>query len=150
MNDELRDEELQLAQLLQQMQTHLPYSSQSLQSLRSALETAQRLIEERHQSLLSSRTSLLEGYPAKDDDELTGLPGKVAFQKALERVFATGEAFSVTLDPRPESFDFRPSTFLFRPLTLDPRAFRKRDKIAGTTHTRGLRCILHTGVDREE
>jgi diguanylate cyclase (GGDEF)-like protein len=95
MKDDLRDEDLQLARLLQQMQSHLVYSSKNLESLRSALETAQRLIEERHQSLISSRSSLLEGYPAKDDDELTGLPGKAAFQKALERVFATGEAFSI-------------------------------------------------------
>jgi diguanylate cyclase (GGDEF)-like protein len=38
---------------------------------------------------------LLEGHSAKDDDPLTGLPGKAAFEQALERVFASGGVFSV-------------------------------------------------------
>ncbi len=93
--DKLRDEDLKLVQLLEQMRTQIAHSSSNLESLRSALETAQRLVEERNQSLLNARSPLLEGYGAEHDDELTGLPGKSAFEKALERVFASGEVFSI-------------------------------------------------------
>ncbi len=93
--DKLRDEDLKLAQLLEQMRTQIVNSSSNLESLKMALETAQRLVEERNQSLLNARSPLLEGYGAEEDDKLTGLPGQAAFEKALERVFASGEVFTV-------------------------------------------------------
>lgn len=93
--DKLRDEDLKLVQLLEQMRTQIAHSSSNLESLRMALESAQRLVEERNQSLLNARSPLLEGYGVEDDDELTGLPSKAAFEKALERVFASGEIFTV-------------------------------------------------------
>ncbi|GEM84801.1 GGDEF domain-containing protein [Meiothermus hypogaeus] len=93
--DKLRDEDLKLVHLLEQMRTQIVHSSSNLESLKMALESAQRLVEERNQSLLNARSSLLEGYGAEDDDELTGLPRQAAFEKALERVFASGEVFTV-------------------------------------------------------
>ncbi|GIW34768.1 GGDEF domain-containing protein [Meiothermus sp.] len=93
--DKLRDEDLKLVQLLEQMRTQIAHSSSSLESLKMALELAQRLVEERNQSLLNARSPLLKGYGAEDDDALTGLPSKAAFEKALERVFVSGEIFTV-------------------------------------------------------
>ncbi len=93
--EKLRDEDLKLVQLLEQMRAQIGHSSSNLESLKMALESAQRLVEERNQSLLNARSPLLEGYGAEDDDELTGLPGRAAFEKALERVFASGEVFSI-------------------------------------------------------
>jgi|GEM_PF-1549811 diguanylate cyclase (GGDEF)-like protein len=93
--EKLREEDLKLLQLLEQMQGQIAQSSSNLESLKEALELALRLVEERNQSLLNARSPLLEGYGAEDDDKLTGLPGKIAFEKALERVFASSEAFSV-------------------------------------------------------
>lgn len=93
--EKLRDEDLKLVQLLEQMRTQIVHSSSNLESLKLALESAQRLVEERNQNLLNARSPLLEGYGAEDDDELTGLPSKAAFEKALERVFASDEVFSV-------------------------------------------------------
>ncbi|MCX7601268.1 MAG: GGDEF domain-containing protein [Meiothermus sp.] len=93
--DKLRDEDLKLVHLLEQMREQILQSSQNLESLKEALLSAQRLVEERNQSLLSARSPLLEGYGAQDDDPLTGLPGRPAFEKALERVFASGEVFTV-------------------------------------------------------
>ncbi|WP_299428817.1 GGDEF domain-containing protein, partial [uncultured Meiothermus sp.] len=93
--DKLRDEDLKLVQLLEQMRAQIVHSSSNLESLRGALESAQRLVEERNQNLLNARSPLLEGYGAEEDDELTGLPGKAAFEKALERVFASGDVFTV-------------------------------------------------------
>lgn len=97
--EKLREEDLKLSQLLEQMQSEIAQASSSLESLKGALELAQRLVEKRNQSVLNARSPLLLGYGSEDDDDLTGLPGKEAFEKALERVFASGEAFCVvTID----------------------------------------------------
>lgn len=93
--EKLREEDRKLLQLLEQMRNQIAQSSSSLHSLEEILDSVQALVEERHQSLINARNPLLEGYSAEEDDKLTGLPGKVAFDKALERVFASGEAFTV-------------------------------------------------------
>lgn len=94
--EKLREEDFKLLQLLEQMRNQITQSSSSLHSLKEILDSVQALVEERHQSLINARNPLLEGC-AEEGDKLTGLPGKVAFDKALERVFASGEAFTVAI-----------------------------------------------------
>lgn len=93
--EKLREEDLKLLQLLEQMRQQIAQSSSSLHSLKELLDSAQALVEQRNQGLVNARSPLLAGYEAEDDDRLTGLPGKAAFDKALKRVFASGEAFTV-------------------------------------------------------
>jgi diguanylate cyclase (GGDEF)-like protein len=93
--EKLRDEDIKLLQMLEQMRNQIAQSSSSLDSLKDILESVERLVKERNHSLINARSILLEGYGIEADDPLTGLPGKVAFEKALERVFASGEVFTV-------------------------------------------------------
>ncbi|GIW32079.1 MAG: hypothetical protein KatS3mg071_2253 [Meiothermus sp.] len=93
--EKLREEDLKLLHLLEQMRGQIAQASDNLDSLRQALESVQRLVEERNRNLLNHRSPWLEGYGCETDDPLTGLPGKLAFEQALERAFASGEAFSV-------------------------------------------------------
>lgn len=93
--EKLREEDLKLLHLLEQMRSQIAQASSNLDSLKQALESAQRLVEERNRNLLSIRSPWLEGYDREADDPLTGLPGQAAFEQALERAFASGEAFTV-------------------------------------------------------
>lgn len=93
--EKLRDEDIKLLQMLEQMRNQIAQSSSSLDSLKDILESVERLVKERNHGLINARSPLLEGYGIEADDPLTGLPGKAAFEKALERVFASGEAFTV-------------------------------------------------------
>jgi len=93
--EKLRDEDIKLLQMFEQMRNQIAQSSSSLDSLKDILESVERLVKERNHSLINARSTLLEGYGIEADDPLTGLPGKVAFEKALERVFASGEVFTV-------------------------------------------------------
>ncbi|MGK0619042.1 GGDEF domain-containing protein [Meiothermus cerbereus] len=93
--EKLRDEDIKLLQMLEQMRNQIAQSSSSLDSLKDILESVERLVKERNHSMINARSPLLEGFGIETDDQLTGLPGKAAFEKALERVFASGEVFTV-------------------------------------------------------
>lgn len=93
--EKLREEDLKLLHLLEQMRSQIAQAGSNLDSLKQALESAQRLVEERNRNLLDIRSPWLEGYDREADDPLTGLPGQAAFEQALERAFASGEAFTV-------------------------------------------------------
>lgn len=74
--EKLREEDLKLLQLLEQMQGQIAQSSSNLESLKEALELALRLVEERNQSLLNARSPLLEGYGPKTTTNLPDCPEK--------------------------------------------------------------------------
>lgn len=93
--EKLRDDDLRLAELLEQArQQALEYKGR-IAELEATIEAAQRLVERRNQNLLTARNPLLEGTTSAEEDTLTGLPTKVALERALERLYAIKEIFSV-------------------------------------------------------
>lgn len=93
--EKLRDDDLRLAELLEQArQQALEYKGR-ISELEATIEAAQRLVESRNQNLLTSRNPLLEGTTPEEEDALTGLPTNTALERALGRLYATKEVFSV-------------------------------------------------------
>lgn len=93
--EKLRDEDLKLADLIEQAQRQVLDYNGRLVELQNTLDAARRLVDERNQALLTGRNALLEGTTAAEEDILTGLPSNVAFERALERCHVIGEVFSV-------------------------------------------------------
>jgi len=111
--EKLRGEDTRLLQLLEQARCQIVLSSDSLDSLKSILQSIERLVEERNQNLIKARSPWLVDLNPEAHDPLTGLPGKAAFEQALERAFASGEAFTV--------------------VTFDLDDFKKIDELFGQT-----------------
>ncbi|WP_233498324.1 GGDEF domain-containing protein [Meiothermus sp. QL-1] len=86
----LRDEDLKLAELLERMQAELEQPIPRLERLRADLKSARAMLEARNQALLRSRNPELG-----EEDGLTGLLDRSAFERALQRVYEEGEAFSL-------------------------------------------------------
>jgi len=89
--EKLRDEDLRLAQLLEQALSQ----AQAHGGPVSLLEEALRLAQERNLLLLKSRSTLLDEVTPGELDELTHLPNAKAFSAALERALAEEGDFSV-------------------------------------------------------
>ncbi len=89
--EKLRDEDLRLAELLEQALAEARANGGYM----LALEQALKLVQERNLLLLKARSPLLESVAVEEVDELTGLPNASAFNQALEQVFTSKEAFSV-------------------------------------------------------
>lgn len=93
--EKLRDDDLRLAELLEQArQQALEYKGR-IAELEATIEAAQRLVEQRNNNLLTARNPLLEGTTPEEEDTLTGLPAQPALERALERLYASKELFSV-------------------------------------------------------
>jgi len=95
MGEKLREEDIKLLQLLQRMRVQMEHFARDLDVLKDTLASMERLLEERSLDLIKARSPLLQGYGVGAEDPPTGLLNKEAFAEALERVFATGEAFTV-------------------------------------------------------
>jgi|GEM_PF-5315137 len=54
--EKLREEDLKLLHLLEQMRSQIAQASDNLDSLKQALESVQRLVEERNRNLLNHRS----------------------------------------------------------------------------------------------
>ena len=94
MSEKLREEDVKLLQLLQRMRAQIAHFAQDLDALKDTLAAMEHLLEERSLSLIKARNPLLQGHGVRASDPSTGLLNKEAFGEALERVFATGEAFT--------------------------------------------------------
>ena len=77
------------------MRAQIAHFAQNLDALKDTLAAMEHLLEERSLSLIKARDPLLQGYGVRASDPSTGLLNNEAFGEALERVFATDEAFTV-------------------------------------------------------
>ncbi len=138
----MREEDLRLAEALQQMRHQLEQPHPNLSTLKASLEEALRLLEARQQSLLSSRNFTLE------EDPLTGLLNPSAFTSALEQVFQKGEAFSLVylepdgLEALRQGFGTEVHQEVLRRLGLMVRKALRASDLAGRIGEQGFGLLL--------